>query len=94
MGLSTFDRADAAGLVPAGRKVGGCKLWSVAELRSWAAHGCPPRADWQPVWQTLLAARRTPPAGLTRTPHAGTPAGRPSRGRPATVTAGRHTKSG
>lgn len=58
MGLSTFDRADAAGLIPAGRKVGGCKLWSVAELRAWAEHGCPPRAEWSAVWQSLLTARR------------------------------------
>lgn len=59
MGLSTFDRADAGGLVPPARKVGGCKLWCVAELRAWAAHGCPPRAEWQPIWSALLAARRT-----------------------------------
>lgn len=57
MGVSTFDRADAAGLVPVARKVGGCKLWSVAELREWAARGCPPRAEWTPVWAALVAAR-------------------------------------
>jgi hypothetical protein len=59
MGLSTFDRADASGLVPAGRKVGGCKLWCVAELRAWAAHGCRPRAEWSALWQSILTARRT-----------------------------------
>lgn len=59
MGLSTFDRADAAGLIPAGRKVGGCKVWCVAELRAWAAYGCPPRAEWEPVWKSILIARRT-----------------------------------
>lgn len=59
MGTSTFDRADAAGLIPAARKVGGCKLWSVAELRAWAARGCPPRAEWTPVWAALVAAGRT-----------------------------------
>jgi hypothetical protein len=59
MGVSTFDRADAAGLVPAARRVGGCKLWCVAELRAWAARGCPDRQSWQPIWQALLIARRT-----------------------------------
>ena len=58
MGLSTFDRADAAGLVPAARRVGGCKLWSVAELRAWAARGCHDRQTWQPIWQAMLATRR------------------------------------
>jgi hypothetical protein len=57
MGVSTFDRADAAGFVPDARKVGGCKLWSVAELNAWAERGCPPRAEWQPVWAALLARR-------------------------------------
>ena len=56
MGVSTFDRADAAGLVPAARKVGGCKLWCLAELREWAARGCPPRAEWTVIWSRLVLA--------------------------------------
>ncbi len=60
MGLSTFDRADAAGLVPEGRFVGGCKLWSVAELETWADHGCPDRKTWEPIWAAMLAGRRAP----------------------------------
>jgi len=59
LGTSTFDRHDAAGLVPAARFIGGVKVWSVAELKAWAVHGCPPRAEWSAVWQALLAARRT-----------------------------------
>jgi predicted DNA-binding transcriptional regulator AlpA len=58
MGLPTFDRHDAAGLVPAGRRVGGCKVWSVAELKAWAEHGCPERTSWAPIWRALLAVRR------------------------------------
>jgi hypothetical protein len=58
MGLSTFDRHDAAGLIPAGRKVGGCKVWSVAELRAWAEAGCPPRAEWEARKSARPAARR------------------------------------
>jgi hypothetical protein len=53
IGASTWERYDAAGLVPAPVRVGGCKLWGVAELRAWAVHGCPPRAEWQPLWQQL-----------------------------------------
>ena len=59
LGTSTFDRHDAAGLVPAGGKVGGCKLWAVAELKAWAAHGCPPRCEWSEIWQAIVTARRT-----------------------------------
>lgn len=58
MGSSTFDRHDAAGLLPAGRKLGGCKVWSVRELRAWSDRGCPPRAEWEPLWQALLNQRR------------------------------------
>lgn len=58
MGLSTFDRADAAGLIPAARKVGGCKLWCVEELNAWAALGCPSRSEWVTMWDSILAARR------------------------------------
>jgi hypothetical protein len=60
MGVSTFDRADAAGIIPAGRKVGGCKLWAVAELRAWAAHGCPPRAEWSAIWDTIRRKNTEP----------------------------------
>jgi predicted DNA-binding transcriptional regulator AlpA len=58
LGASTFDRHDAAGLVPAARFIGGCKVWSVSELKAWAAHGCPPRAEWAAIWQAILTARR------------------------------------
>jgi predicted DNA-binding transcriptional regulator AlpA len=54
MSLATFDRADAAGLIPAGRKVGGCKVWAFAELQAWATHGCPPRSTWQSRWEQRL----------------------------------------
>ena len=54
MGLSTFDRADAAGLIPAGLRVGGCKAWSRKELLAWIDAKCPPRAEWEPVWADLL----------------------------------------
>ena len=63
LGLSTFDRHDAAGLVPAARFLGGAKVWSVAELREWARCGCPARSEWLAIWKTLLLARRT---GRTR----------------------------
>jgi predicted DNA-binding transcriptional regulator AlpA len=59
VGLSTLDRLSAAGLVPRPIRLAGSLCWSRAELSEWCRHGCPPRAEWQPVWQALLAARRT-----------------------------------
>jgi len=46
MGTSTWDRHDAAGLVPEARKIGGLKVWSVEELRAWITAGCPNRTTW------------------------------------------------
>ena len=60
---STWERYDAAGLVPAPVRVAGCKLWRVAELRAWAAHGCPPRVEWLPLWTEL---RRQETTGRSR----------------------------
>jgi predicted DNA-binding transcriptional regulator AlpA len=57
MGLSTFDKADAAGLVPQAHRVGGLKIWSRRELSAWIDHGCPPRGEWGPLWAALLARR-------------------------------------
>lgn len=62
LGKSTFDRHDAGGLIPRALHIGGCKVWSVAELKAWADHGCPVRTEWTPIWQMLLTARRTRPA--------------------------------
>lgn len=57
VGVSTWDRWTAAGLTPAPVKVGGAVLWSRAELAAWCRHGCPPRAEWEPVWVRLRNAR-------------------------------------
>jgi hypothetical protein len=46
-GESTWQRDDAAGLVPAPIKLAGATLWSVDELRAWVAAGCPPRDAWE-----------------------------------------------
>jgi predicted DNA-binding transcriptional regulator AlpA len=54
----TFDRADAAGLVPRARFIGGVKAYSVKELRSWIDAGCPPRAEWEPQWREWLNRRQ------------------------------------
>ena len=53
LGMSTFDRHDAAGLIPQGIKIGGCKVWNVRELQAWADQGCPPRAEWSPMWAAI-----------------------------------------
>ncbi len=59
LGRSTLDRLNAAGLVPQPVRLGGALAWSRAELAAWAKRGCPPRAEWRPVWAALLAAETT-----------------------------------
>jgi hypothetical protein len=44
---STWDRHNAAGLVPAPRRLGGRPLWSVEELKLWISAGCPDRKTWE-----------------------------------------------
>jgi len=53
MGTSTWDRHDAAGLIPEALRIGGVKVWSVAELKAWLAAGCPDRAAWRDLWVEL-----------------------------------------
>lgn len=50
IGASTWSRMDAAGLIPAGSFVSGCKLWGKRELAKWIDHGCPPRTEWAAIW--------------------------------------------
>ncbi len=59
VGTSTWDRLTAAGLTPAPIRLGGSVAWSRRELTVWIDYGCPPRAEWEPVWRTLRTARRT-----------------------------------
>lgn len=61
VGLATWDRMTAAGQNPAPTKLSGCVVWSVAQLREWSRHGCPPRAEWEPLWAALAQARRRRP---------------------------------
>ncbi|HEX4611313.1 MAG TPA: hypothetical protein VH092_24180 [Urbifossiella sp.] len=57
VGASTLDRLNAAGLVPQPIRLSGSLCWSRAELASWCRHGCPPRAEWAPVWGGVVARR-------------------------------------
>jgi hypothetical protein len=44
---ATVDRWDSSGLLgPVGTKKSGRKLWSLAELKDWAARGMPSRKEW------------------------------------------------
>jgi hypothetical protein len=44
---ATVDRWDSGGLLgPVGTKKSGRKLWCLAELKDWAAHGMPTRKEW------------------------------------------------
>lgn len=42
----TWWRLDSAGKVPQAVRLGGRKLWRLAELRDWTAANCPPRSEW------------------------------------------------
>jgi predicted DNA-binding transcriptional regulator AlpA len=53
-GTSTWDRMTAAGLNPAPIKLLGTVLWSAEELAAWVRHGCPPRAEWEPLWREIV----------------------------------------
>jgi predicted DNA-binding transcriptional regulator AlpA len=59
VGASTWDRLTAAGRTPAPIRLGGSVGWSRRELALWIDHGCPPRAEWEPIWNALLQSRRT-----------------------------------
>jgi predicted DNA-binding transcriptional regulator AlpA len=58
VGVATWDRWTAAGLNPRPTKIAGAVLWGAAELAAWCRHGCPPRAEWEPVWATLTRRAR------------------------------------
>lgn len=48
---SSFLQADRTGeLGPQSRKLGGRRLWSVAELDAWCRAGMPPRSRWVELW--------------------------------------------
>lgn len=53
-GLSprSWTRYDAQGLVPAALRIGGRRVWSVAELSNWIAAGAPPRSRWEAMRRT------------------------------------------
>lgn len=63
MSRSTLDTYVSAGLVPGPARVGGKCIFSRQKLESWLAHGCPPAAEFEPIWRKLLAA---PVGGPTR----------------------------
>jgi hypothetical protein len=45
--VATLFRWDSSGLLgPGGHKIGGRRLWSVAEARAWVAAGMPERVIW------------------------------------------------
>ena len=55
--VSTLDRLNAAGEVPAPVRLGGRLAWGRRELSAWAARGCPDRAAWSKLWP-LIRDRR------------------------------------
>ncbi|MBX7104510.1 MAG: hypothetical protein K1X57_10550 [Gemmataceae bacterium] len=51
--LPTWDRMSAAGLNPAGFKVGGARVYRVEELEAWVRAECPPRDVWAARWAAI-----------------------------------------
>ncbi|MEX2671909.1 MAG: hypothetical protein WD294_07355 [Phycisphaeraceae bacterium] len=50
-----FLTADASGRIgPRSIKIGRRRLWSVDELRTWAAAGCPHRREWERIQEQRL----------------------------------------
>lgn len=45
--LASWWRYDSAGLIPAGLKIAGVKLWRRRELLAWMEASCPPRVEWE-----------------------------------------------
>jgi hypothetical protein len=43
----------AAGLNPAGLKIGGARMYPTAELLAWVRHHCPRRKEWEAIWDLL-----------------------------------------
>jgi hypothetical protein len=57
--VATLDRwRDSGRLGPAGNKIGGRRLWSLAEIREWIAAGMPPRETWLALVRTNRAKGR------------------------------------
>jgi hypothetical protein len=55
--LPTWDRMSAAGLNPAGSKLGGSRYYRTAELVAWVCHGFPRRAEWESLWDAMQKRR-------------------------------------
>ena len=49
--LLAMDRTGELG--PQSRKLGGRRLWSVAELDAWCRAGMPPRSRWVEMWAMI-----------------------------------------
>jgi prophage regulatory protein len=50
---ASWHRGNASGLIPRPLKIGGLVRWSRRELMAWIEHGCPPRQQWNVIWEEL-----------------------------------------
>ena len=50
-------RDDAAGRIPAGRKLGGSKRWLYSEIVAWVEAGMPCRATWEAMKNASRSGR-------------------------------------
>ena len=52
IGRTSFLLADKTGEIgPQSVKIGGRRLWALAELRAWTLAGCPARQRWAELWR-------------------------------------------
>jgi predicted DNA-binding transcriptional regulator AlpA len=47
--LASLDRLDAAGQLPAAKRIGGRKLWVREEIAEWLRADCPGRREWEAI---------------------------------------------
>lgn len=45
--VRTWRRMDSASRIPRGIKIGGRKVWRVADIKTWIEHGCPDRERFE-----------------------------------------------
>jgi hypothetical protein len=55
IGRTSFLLADKTGEIgPQSVRIGGRRLWVVAELRAWTLAGCPARGRWVELWRSRV----------------------------------------
>ncbi len=51
-------RLDSSGKIPAARRIGAAKRWSVSEVEAWISANCPDRATWNAMQKEIGSATK------------------------------------